>query len=195
MATYTCNALLDSTRKLASWRGAGYSNAEGLYFVRCIPFKGTRSIVYEWRVKPSPIKRNKDGSMPRISKPSYYTVQLELQNIEFADSIDDGQVKADNTWAVHEYKGEKYYFKKPAIDINPVRIRCSCLDFVHRGMYEAYKNGILYGGPFRHYQRKTPAPPEGRPYANPMHVPMMCKHIYACITRSITEGWILGASK
>lgn len=195
MTTYTANALLKSTQKLASWRGPGYSNAEGLYFVRCIPFKGMGSVVYEWRVKPSPLKRNKNGSLPKERKPSYYTVYLEFQQVPFAESIDDGQVKADNTWAVQEYQGEKYYFEKPSIDKNPIRIRCSCKDFTMRFMKECYDAHILYGGTYQRYHRVTPPPPEGRPYVNPLKVPGMCKHVYACITRSVTEGWVLGSSK
>lgn len=191
MATYTANALLKSTQKLASWRGAGYANSEGLYFMQAIPFRGMRSIVYQWRSKSSPVKRNKDGSMPKVRKPAFYDIYLEFQNIEYADE----PLKADGTWAKVEYKGDTYYYAKPTIDTNPIRIRCSCSDFTHRGSYEAYKEGILYGGKYPSYTRKTPPPPEGRPYANPMHVPMMCKHIYAAITRSITEGWVLGSSK
>ena len=192
MATYTANALLKSTQKLAAWRGAGYANSEGMYFVQCIPFKGMGSVVYQWRHKPSPIKRNKDGSMPKTRKPSHYDVYLEFQQVSFAEEGDE--IPSDNTWAKIDYHGETYYFEKPRIDRNPIRIRCSCADFEFRGAWEAFKNGMLYGGRPKKYVRKTPAPPEGRPYANPTHVPMMCKHIYASITRSVTEGWLLGSS-
>ena len=185
---------MQSTQKFAAWRGPGYANAEGLYFAQCIPFKGMGSTVYEWHVKPSPIKRNKDGSLPRISKPSFYVVYLEFQKLPYAESIDDGQVKADNTWSVQEYKGEKYYFEKPSLDKSPIRIRCSCDDFRYRFEKECYEAGILYGGTWKRYHRITPPPPEGRPYANPLKIPGMCKHIYACITRSVTEGWVLGSS-
>lgn len=195
MATYTANALLLSAQKLASWRGAGYANSEGMFFVRCIPFKGTKSVVYHWRHKPSPLKRNKNGSLPKNAhKPSYYDVYLEFNQVTFADSIDDGQVKADDTWSVIEYKGEKYYFEKPRIDKNPIRVRCSCDDFRFRFEEPCWKAGILYGGTYKRYVRKTPPPPEGRPYANPLGVPGLCKHIYNSLTRSITEGWILGRS-
>lgn len=192
MTTYTANALLKSTQKLAAWRGAGYANSEGMYFVECIPFKGMGSVVYHWRHKPSPVKRNKDGSLPKTQKPSFYDVYLEFQKIQFGEEGDE--IPSDGTWSVIEYKGTKYFFEKPTIDRNPIRIRCDCGDFQFRGSYEAYKNGILYGGGPKKYVRKTPPPPEGRPYANPLHVPIMCKHIYSSIVRSITEGWILGGS-
>ena len=188
MGTYTANDLLQSTRKLAPWRGPGYASSEGITFVQCIPFRGMNSVVYVWRHKPSPIKRNKDGSMPRnVHKPSFYEVRIEFRKVEFADE----PLKADNTWSMIEYKGEKYFFEKPRIDTNPISIRCTCKDFEMRGSYEAQRVGILYGGNPPRYVRKTPRPPEGRPYVNPEHHPMMCKHIYASITRSLTEGWIL----
>jgi hypothetical protein len=193
MATYTANTLLQSTQKLASWRGAGYSNSEGMYFVECIPFKGMGSVVYHWRHKSSPIKRNKDGSLPKNAhKPSHYEVYLEFQQIEFAEEGDE--IPSDNTWTKVEYKGETYFFGKPSIDKNPIRIRCGCKDFEMRGAYEASKNHILYGGLPKVYIRKTPKPPLGYPEVNPNHYCIMCKHIYNSITRSITEGWILGGS-
>ena len=162
-----------------------------MYFVQCIPFRGIKSVVYQWNIKPSPIKRNKDGSMPKgVKKPSYYKVYLEFMNVKFADEPE----KLDDTWAKIEYKGDTYYFEKPAIDMNPIRVRCDCMDFTHRFSHECQHAGILYGGNPTTYVRKTPAPPEGRPYVNPEHVPGMCKHIYASIVRSITEGWILGSA-
>jgi hypothetical protein len=193
MATYTANTLLQSTQKLASWRGAGYSNSEGMYFVECIPFKGMGSVVYHWRHKSSPIKRNKDGSLPKnVHKPSHYDVYLEFQQIEFADEGDE--IPSDNTWAKVEYKGETYFFGKPAIDRNPIRVKCACDDFRFRFEKECWDAGILYGGTYRRYRRITSSPPLGRAYANPEGTPGLCKHLYNSITRSITEGWILGGS-
>lgn len=192
MATYTANELLKSTQKLASWRGAGYANSEGMYFVEAIPFKGMGSVVFHWRHKPSPIKRNKDGSLPKnVRKPAYYDVYLEFQQVQYAEEGDE--IPLDSTWAETTYKGEKYYYEKPSIDRNPIRIRCSCGDWTYRFEKEAYDAHILYGGTYSRYHRKTPAPEQGgRPYANPLKVPGMCKHVYNSLTRSITEGWILG---
>ena len=65
------------------------------------------------------------------------------------------------------------------------------MDFTARGAFQAYNEKILYGGPPKRIVRKTPPPPEGRPYANPNpRGVMMCKHIYNSIVRSITENWI-----
>lgn len=190
MATFTSNALLKSSQKLAAWRGPGYSSSAGMYFVECIPFKGMGSVVYHWRHKPTPLKRNKDGSLPKgARKPSHYDVYLEYQQVAFAEEGDE--IPSNNTWATIEYKGEKFFFEKPRIDKNPIRVKCSCDDFRFRFEKECWETGILYGGTYRRYHRITPPPPEGRPYANPLKVPGMCKHIYNSIVRSQTEGWIL----
>lgn len=193
MATYTANSLLDSTRKLASWRGTGYASTEGLRFVQCIPFAGMKTVVYEWHVKPSPIKRNKDGSFPKnVNKPSFYRVFLSFGDVQFAEEGDE--IPSDNTWSLQEYKGMKFYFQKPAADKNPIRVSCTCPDYTIRGAYPNHKSGVHYGPLPKKVVRKTPAPPEGRPYVNPLNVPILCKHEYACIARSITEGWLLGKS-
>lgn len=190
MTTFTANALLKSSQKLASWRGPGYSSSAGMYFVECIPFEGMKSVVYHWRHKPTPLKRNKDGSLPKgARKPSHYDVYLEFNQVNFAHEGDD--IPLNNTWQVLEYKGVKYFFEKPRIDKNPVRVKCACDDFRFRFEKECWEAKILYGGTYRRYHRLTPPPPEGRPYANPLKVPGMCKHIYNSIVRSQTEGWIL----
>jgi hypothetical protein len=193
MATYTANTLLKSAQKARSYAGAGYPNVEGLYFAQCIPFKGMGSVVYHWQAKPSPIKRNKDGSMPKNAhKPSHYDMYLEFQQVPFAEEGDE--IPSDNTWAKIEYKGETYYFEKPSIDKNPIRVRCSCPDFRFTWEKQCWDAHILYGGTYTRYQRKTPEPPIGREHRNSANVPGLCKHVYSAITRSITEGWILGGS-
>jgi hypothetical protein len=63
----------------------------------------------------------------------------------------------------------------------------NCPDFRFRGSFQAYNEHILYGGKFPAYQRKTPAPPVGRPLANAdPHGVMMCKHLYNSMVRSQT---------
>lgn len=197
MATYTLQALLDSTQKFASWRGPGYANAEGLELVETIPYKGMKTVVFHWRVKPSPLKRNKDGSIPKgARKPSFYDVYIEFQQIKFASEENQDEIKSDGTWAKLDYKGVTYYYQKPVSTINPVRIRCSCMDFIMRFEEPNYRQGLLYGGTYHKYTRKTPPPEKGgRPYVNPEKIVGFCKHIYACIVRSITEGWVLGSKR
>lgn len=194
MTAYTANALLKSTQKLAAWRGQGYANSEGMYFVECIPYKQMKCVVYHWRHKPSPLKRKKDGSLPKVkNRPAYYETQIRFKDIIFGEEGDE--IPQDGTWAMVEYKGAKYFFQKPSIDVNPIQVDCSCPDFEYRFSKECAEAGVLFSGTWRHYTRKTPPPEQGgRPYVNPQKVPGMCKHLYNSITRGITEGWILGRS-
>ena len=196
MSTYTLQSLLDSTQKFASWRGPGYSNAEGLTLEETVPYRGMGTIVFHWRVKPSPLKRNKDGSIAKgAKKPSFYDVYIEFQKIKFADEGSD-EIQTDGTWAKIDYRGEEFYYRKPEVDVNPVRIKCTCFDFRFRFEEPDYKAGLLYGGTYHRYVRKTPSPEKGgRPYANPEKMVGFCKHVYACIVRSITEGWVLGSKR
>lgn len=188
MGTYTANTLLNSTKEFAGWRGPGYANAAGLTYVRAIPFRQMKTLVFEWSVKPSPLKRNKDGSLPKNAyKPSDYTVYVEFRNVLYADEPQ----KADDSWDTIAYNGITFYYEKPRIDRNPVNVDCSCPDYEFRFAEANYKAGCKYGGRYKKYSRKTPAPPQGRPFANPNKTPGMCKHVYACITRMLTEGWIL----
>jgi hypothetical protein len=61
----------------------------------------------------------------------------------------------------------------------------NCPDFRFRAEKELYDTNALIGK-WRPYTRKTPRPetgkPGARPYANPTHVPMFCKHIYALLS-------------
>lgn len=44
-------------------------------------------------------------------------------------------------------------------------------------MWQYYnKKNKSLTGPHKTYIRKTPPPPEGRPYKNPNHIPGLCKH-------------------
>ena len=54
----------------------------------------------------------------------------------------------------------------------------NCKDFLHTWAYYDFRTGNLWGPPPKPYIRKTPAPPQGRPYRNPQHVAGFCKHIY-----------------
>lgn len=183
MGNWTALAMLASTKKLASWRGDGYASSESMELYETIPFKGMGSIVYHWIHKPM-------SGRPQLTAGSknnkgWYDTYLEVQGIKYGDSIEDSR-----TWTELDYKGEKYYYEKPKIDVNPIRTRCNCSDYRFRGSFQAYNEHVLYGGKFPGYTRKTPAPPVGRPYVNDdPHRVIMCKHLYNSIVRSQTMGY------
>jgi hypothetical protein len=127
--------------------------------VKITPYEGVRSIVFSAKVW------SKDGK-------SRYNVHIQFMGVEFSDKLEGSD------WSYTKYKGKTYYFRKPGLFTNACRVRCNCMDFVHRFAWPNRKRGCLYGGVPKSYRRKTPPPPNGRPSANPSNTIGMCYHIY-----------------
>lgn len=68
---------------------------------------------------------------------------------------------------------------RPDLARNPVRVSCSCPAYYFYFSYWNKMGAAHARRPLRGYVRKTPPPPEGLPYKNPMHLPGACKHILA----------------
>lgn len=84
----------------------------------------------------------------------------------------------ENKYFQIAYKGDNYWIEKINLDKQKALIRCDCKDFIMTGAYYDFRHGCLWGPPPKPYIRKTPPPPNGRPYRNPQGVAFMCKHIY-----------------
>ncbi len=102
-----------------------------------------------------------------------YQVNIQFFKVLFQENKKDGfgKIMAD---------GVNMFYKTPTVRANPVHIKCSCPDFRFRFEKELYDAGGLVGN-WRRYQRKTPPPPVGHPYANPEHWLGYCKHVWSVL--------------
>ena len=83
------------------------------------------------------------------------------------------------------------YFKSPGVRSNPVMLKCSCPDFRFRWEKPLFDNKGLIGN-WRKYERKTPPPPIGWPYANPDDLVGFCKHIWSLLNALRDSGRVGG---
>lgn len=106
-----------------------------------------------------------------------YITHIFFIKVKFTET--DVKTKCKKYTLIKGSDGKFYCMKLPSYMRNDVTIRCSCEDFEFRWAFYNKKNNSLYGEPFPKYKRKTPLPHKGgRPFANPLKVPGMCKHIY-----------------
>ena len=83
--------------------------------------------------------------------------------------------------------GKTVYCQQFSYQDTPVLVRCTCPDF--RFVWSWWDNSIRsLLGPPKHYTRKTPPPPAGRPFANPVKTPGLCKHLIEFSLRLNQEG-------
>lgn len=66
---------------------------------------------------------------------------------------------------------------------HPMQLRCSCPDFKWTWAWFDAKEKVLVGKRPEPYVRKTPPPPEGLPFRNPIKVPGMCKHLIGVVDK------------
>ena len=90
-----------------------------------------------------------------------------------------------------ELGGQTVYIKQLSVADNPVNIRCGCQDFFWTWNWYNFKNKALTGPRVPLYTRKTPPPPEGLPYRNPIGVPGLCKHLHGTMQK-LVQMKILG---
>lgn len=147
--------LHDNAKKVSNWRGIGYSQNENWVLKSVIPYKGTKTLLFQATCHGETV----DG---------IHVVNLQFNNIKYFDTPpENGDIKEI------EYKGEKYYFVRPTLE-NDVLARCSCPDFYYTFAYWNWKNKCIFGGMPKPYKRKT----KNRKPRNPEHLPGICKHIY-----------------
>jgi len=83
------------------------------------------------------------------------------------------------------------YTERPSLTETDVGVVCSCSDYFYtwwkwnRGA-KAYIGGLNMPP----YQRKTAAPPVGRPYKNPSQKPGVCKHIAFTVQKLAETKWM-----
>lgn len=114
--------------------------------------------------------------------------------ISFVNIVMSGQQKPELTnqtpVTAGKHVGRTAYWKTPAIAANPVKLRCSCMDFRHRFSHELDAHDALIGQPIP-YDRETPPWEQGgMPYANSLGKVGICKHLYSLIIHLKARGLI-----
>jgi len=84
-----------------------------------------------------------------------------------------------------ELGGQKVYIKQLSVADNPVSVRCGCQNFFWMWNWYDFKNKALSGPRVPPYKRKTPPPPEGRAFQNPIQVPGLCKHLHGTMLKLV----------
>lgn len=120
--TMTFKQLVDSTGEFATWR-RNYPNAEFISEIGIIPFRGIKSILFtiqcrSYTTQVQNAVRRKKGK--KVKSVPVYTDYIQFMDVKFGDRLED------SNWAVIEYKNQKYYFRKPSLFKNPVKVRCNC---------------------------------------------------------------------
>lgn len=160
---WTWDKLLQSSARLnPKTRGKNYPSTPKFELLNVIPYKGTKSVLVQlqaWGVTQSAL----------------HQVSILFQKVNFIDE----PPKTIYNYCKVTYDNQEYYFEKFDKFRNPISVRCSCKSFFFDFAYEDYSLAhCLYGPKPKPYKRKTPKPPQGRPYRNPRHYPGICKHIY-----------------
>jgi len=81
--------------------------------------------------------------------------------------------------------GQTVYIKQLSVKDNPVNLRCNCKNFYFMWQWWDFKQKALAGPRMKPYVRKTPPPPEGRPFVNPEKLPGLCKHLHGTMQKLI----------
>jgi hypothetical protein len=100
-----------------------------------------------------------------------YNTRMLFRDVDYQDADNENVVtfKATN--------GEDYHIVPVFRDLHNVELSCTCMDYAWRFWMQNYQKDTQFGQGPGPYRRKTPPPPQGRPYANPMEVTGMCKHL------------------
>jgi len=139
---------------------------------------------------------------------SRYLVQVQFSGVTYSREKKEGYVPV-------KIGGSLWYYKVPKVRTNPVSLKCQCDDFRFYwekwlydnkaliGNYRKYdakkidkQNGVSTRGQTYYtlgpgYVRKTPAPPEGRPYLNPDELMGYCKHVHNFLL-ALKKGGMVG---
>lgn len=108
-----------------------------------------------------------------------YQVHVQFFKVMYSETPKTGYEKIEvDSSGSNSGKKTTLYYKVPTVRDNPVHLKCSDPDFRFRFEKPLYDQGGLIGN-WRRYQRKTPPPPVGYPYANPDNHLGFCKHLWS----------------
>jgi hypothetical protein len=139
---------------------------------------------------------------------SNYLVQVQFYGVAFTKEKKEGYIPIKIGSAL-------WYYRTPTVRTNPVALKCQCEAYrfyfekwmydnrANIGNYRRYnakkidkENGVDTGGETYYtlgpgYVRKTPAPPDGRPYLNPDGLMGYCKHLHNFLM-ALKNGKLIG---
>lgn len=146
----------------AKWRGrpANYASSTKRIPERSIPYKGTRSILLQFR----------HWGMTEERK--VHRVHIQFFDLDVFSGAEATARQRDKNFFEVKFKGRRYMVEKPTVD-TPVRVRCTCSDAYYRFNWYNYEQKAAFGGRPRPYERKT----KDRPSVNPTEQVGACKHI------------------
>ena len=160
--------LLESTKRLAGWRGAGYGQNPDWKLTNALPFAGTKSLLFQLQCYGETEK-------------SEHIVNLQFSGLEYSETPTDKDHFQKIT-----YKDEDYYMTKPTVT-TPVTVRCSCSDFTYRWAYPDWLKKCLFGSKPKKYIRKIGST---RPPVNPENIPGYCKHVFQAQSYLRVHGYM-----
>jgi hypothetical protein len=107
---------------------------------------------------------------------SFYESTFLFYDITYQDEQD-----IDHDLGIEIVPGTVKYIQRPSYSQSPCAVACMCLDFAYSWALSLEQRGsgaanISYYVS-HNYVRKTPNPPLGRPFRNPLAVPSICKHL------------------
>lgn len=119
------------------------------------------------------------------SSNTIYNTSIVAHGVEYKD-----EQSKEAPLTVSLGNGDYKFIEQLSLSNTHVSIRCSCKDFYFMWSHWNKEEHSLMGRPFPKYKRKTPAPPEGRPYVNPGEYPGLCKHLQVLVDKLNKEGLI-----
>jgi hypothetical protein len=161
--TWTFEALIASSAKLADWRGSAknYASSTKRIYDGTIPYVGTGALLFQF----SHWGMTEDKKIHRV-----HLLFYGLTFLKGGQSPSDLDATEEDFMNV-EYDGKVYRVEKPSIRA-PLKVRCTCSDAFFRWNWYNWEHGAIFGVKPRAYKRKTTTAPP----VNPGHLPGICKH-------------------
>jgi len=175
MPKWTIRSLYQSGLRLSPTR-ANVAKSPAIRVDTIIPFAGVNSALFQLTLK----------GITQVSSNGYpvnHKVNLLFSGLNVTNEEIKGYIKVtDNTGT--------YFIEPPTANNTEVRVRCSCHDFYFTWGIWNFLQGAIFGNKPRPYVRKTPSPPQGRPFRNPMHYSGGCKHVWNAVNYLKQNGFM-----
>jgi hypothetical protein len=148
--------LHENNKRVAKWRGTGYSQNGNWTLQQAIPYVGTKTILYALSCHGETVE-------------GIHYVYLQFTNVKFFNEKD---VPENGDVRKIKYRGEDYWYILPTLE-SDVKLKCTCADYTYTFSFWNFKNKCQFGGPPKVYKKKTNRKPR-----NPLKLPGFCKHVF-----------------
>lgn len=149
--------LFQSTLKLSSSR-KNPSSSPDIRLDNIIPFAGLNTCLFQVSMRGV----TQEGVRHRVN--------ILVNNIKVERTKTEGYFKFTD-------KDGDFWVEKPNPNTGSFRVRCSCHDHYFTWGWWNFIHDACFGVRPRPYKRKTPPPPKGYPYRNPLKIVGICRHI------------------